>query len=63
MELMLFTDRRDLQELYYLWARDRSTSLGRIVSDSPINVIGFLQANCLLNEDACKEFLKDKQDD
>lgn len=49
---LLFRDRKRLAELFYEWANENH------VSYEATSVIGFLQTNHLLDEDAIYEFLK-----
>lgn len=50
--VLLFRDRNRLAELFYEWANENH------VSYAATSVIGFLQINQLLDEDAIYEFLK-----
>lgn len=50
--VLLFRERNRLAELFYEWANENH------VSYEAASVIGFLQTNQLLDEDAIYEFLK-----
>lgn len=50
--VVLFRDRNRLADLFYEWANENH------VSYAATSVIGFLQSNNLLDEDAIFEFLK-----
>lgn len=50
--MLLFHERRDIVDLYYLWLAENK------IPDIAINFCNFLEFKKLLNEEKCKDYIR-----
>ena len=53
--MLLYSERQELVKMYLKFLNDE----GEMIKDPEMSFLNFLQANGLLNEDACEAFLDD----